>query len=121
MALTSSLAGLLMTMRPSRLELTLQLRLAVAAQTLLLPVLLGVGSFLGSGLILGQGIAALAAGQWAQHPGHHRAFLLTCLCGAAALVVALSCVRPGFVGPDHAVRVRVAEPSGIAAEQREGA
>ncbi|MFG2596917.1 MFS transporter [Streptomyces sp. NPDC048462] len=161
MAVTSSLAGLLMTMRPSSLELTLQLRLAVAAQALLLPALLGVGSFLGataalaaigcavaphlivlftlaervapmermgeamallgSGLILGQGVAALAAGQWAQRSGHHSAFLLTCLCGAAALVVALACVRPRLVDRDPAARVRVPEPGEIAEEQREGA
>ncbi|MHC3815438.1 MFS transporter [Streptomyces sp. DT9] len=158
MAVTSSLAGLIMTLRPIPLEPTLQLRLAVAAQALLLPTLLGVSSFLGataavaaigcavaphlivlftlaervapmermgeamallgSGLILGQGIAALAAGQWAQHSGYHGAFLLTCVCGAVALAVALACVRPWLTGPDHAVRLPGA--SAMAEEQRGG-
>ncbi|WUW26061.1 MFS transporter [Streptomyces sp. NBC_01463] len=151
MAVTSSLIGLAMTMRPSAMELTLQLRLAIAAQALLLlPLLLvdsfigataaiaGIGfavaphliavfnlgehiapmermgeamAFLGSGLIIGQGVAALAAGQLAEHYGHHSAFLLTCASGAAALVVALVCVRPGIIETHRAPR---AAESGLA-------
>ncbi|MFC1416157.1 MFS transporter [Streptacidiphilus cavernicola] len=144
MAVTSSAAGLLVTLRPSALELTLQLRIAIAAQALLLLPLLVVGGFLGaaaavagiglavaphliavftlaervaplermgeamavlgSGLIIGQGVAALAAGQLAQHFGYHSAFVLTCGCGVGAVVVALVFVRPGVMGLPRAAR-----------------
>ncbi|MEV8016107.1 MFS transporter [Streptomyces sp. NPDC086554] len=149
MAVTSSLTGLAITMRPITLDLTLQLRIAIAAQAvLLLPLLLvdgfvgataaiaGIGfavaphliavfnlaehvaplermgeamALLGSGLIVGQGIAALAAGQLAQHSGHHGAFLLTCASGAGALFVALACVRPKFIDPYRAERLPKSE------------
>ncbi|MGN5382208.1 MFS transporter [Streptomyces lasalocidi] len=139
MAVTSSLAGLLITVRPVALELTLQLRIAITAQAVLLLPLLAVGGFpgataavagiglavaphltavfslaeqaaplermgeamalLGSGLIVGQGISALAAGQLAQHfgpAGYHSAFVLTCASGAVAVAVACAFVRPGI-------------------------
>ncbi|MHA6761886.1 MFS transporter [Streptacidiphilus sp. PAMC 29251] len=141
MAVTSSLAGLLITMCPSALEPTRQLRLAIAAQAVLLLPLLFVGSFLGvtvtlagiglavaphlialftlaehaaplermgeamallgSGLIIGQGMSALAAGQLAQHSGYHGAYLLTCVSGAGALAVACVWVRPMAMGLDQ--------------------
>lgn len=50
-------------------------------------------SLLGSGLIVGQGIAALAAGQLAERFGHGAAFNLTCAAGAAAVLVAVALVR----------------------------
>lgn len=52
-----------------------------------------------SALIGGQGMAAVAAGQLAQHSGFRYAFLLTCGCGAAALLVALVFVRPTVFTP----------------------
>ncbi|MGW7822455.1 MFS transporter [Streptomyces puniciscabiei] len=52
-----------------------------------------------SALIGGQGMAAVAAGQLAQHSGFRSAFLLTCGCGAAALLVALVFVRPTVFTP----------------------
>ncbi|MFD0423897.1 MFS transporter [Streptomyces parvus] len=156
MAVTSALTGLAITMRPPAAELTLQLRLAVVAQTLLLLPLLLVDSFLGataalaaigfavaphliavftlaeqaaplermgeamtllgSGLIVGQGVAALAAGQLAQHHGHPSAFLLTCASGAVAALVAVTLVRPGTIGPYRAAPVPEAEPPKVAAD-----
>ncbi|MET9771934.1 MFS transporter [Streptomyces sp. NPDC006415] len=157
MAVTSALTGLAITMRPIALEVTLQLRLAIVAQTLLLLPLLLVDSFLGataaiaaigfavaphliavftlaeqvapmermgeamtflgSGLIVGQGAAALAAGQLAQHHGGHpSAFLLTCASGAVAVLVALTLVRPGTISPYRAAHVPEAEPRRVAAD-----
>ncbi|MGW8490776.1 MFS transporter [Streptomyces sp. NPDC055886] len=157
MAVTSALTGLAITMRPIALEVTLQLRLAIVAQTLLLLPLLLVDSFLGataaiaaigfavaphliavftlaeqvapmermgeamtflgSGLIVGQGVAALAAGQLAQHHGGHpSAFLLTCASGAVAVLVALTLVRPGTISPYRAAHVPEAEPRRVAAD-----
>ncbi|MFJ6613255.1 MFS transporter [Streptomyces sp. NPDC091289] len=156
MAVTSALTGLAITVRPIALELTLQLRLAIAAQAVLLLPLLAVDSFigataaiagigfavaphliavfnlaehvaplermgeamtlLGSGLIVGQGVAALAAGQLAQHSGHHSAFLLTCASGAVAVLVALALVRPGNIDPYRAAHVPKAEPPKVAAD-----
>ncbi|MFJ6515126.1 MFS transporter [Streptomyces sp. NPDC091406] len=157
MAVTSALTGLAITMRPIALELTLQLRLAIVAQTLLLLPLLLVDSFLGataaiaaigfavaphliavftlaeqvaplermgeamtflgSGLIVGQGVAALAAGQLAQHHGGHpSAFLLTCASGVVAVLVALTLVRPGTISPYRAAHVPEAEPRRVAAD-----
>ncbi|MFF4325578.1 MFS transporter [Streptomyces sp. NPDC001591] len=155
MAVTSSLAGLVIAARPLAMDLTLQLRIAMAAQAvLLLPLLLvdgfagataavaGIGfavaphliavfnlaehvapmermgeamALLGSGLIIGQGIAALAAGQLAQNSGYHSAFLLTCASGAVALLVALAWVRPQHISPHHAARKRSAEAAEAAA------
>ncbi|MBW5481339.1 MFS transporter [Streptomyces bambusae] len=149
MAVTSSAAGLVVTMRPSTLDPTLQLRIAITAQAvLLLPLLVvdgflgaaaavaGIGiavaphliavfilaeqvapmermgeamALLGSGLIVGQGVAALAAGQWAQHSGHHSAFVLTCACGAAAVCAAWAFVRPRTVDPYRAAHVPAAD------------
>ncbi|MFJ8387841.1 MFS transporter [Streptomyces sp. NPDC094438] len=154
MAVTSSLAGLLITMRPIALELTLQLRIAIAAQAVLLLPLLLVGSFpgataaiagiglavaphlialftlaesvaplermgeamalLGSGLIVGQGMSALAAGQLAQHAGYHSAFLLACASGAGAVFVALALVRPKIMDRYRAAdapAIEAAEPA----------
>ncbi|MFE6697160.1 MFS transporter [Streptomyces sp. NPDC057718] len=156
MAVTSALTGLAITMRPIALELTLQLRLAIVAQTLLLLPLLLVDSFLGataaiaaigfavaphliavfslaeqvaplermgeamtflgSGLIVGQGIAALAAGQLAQHHGHPSAFLLTCASGAVAVLAALALVRPGTISRYRAAHVPEEEPRRVAAD-----
>jgi MFS family permease len=133
MAVTSALAGIATTVRTARLTLTTRLRLAIAAQTILLLPLPAVEGFPGvtvviaaiglavaphliavfslaervapphrlseamallvSALIGGQGMAAVAAGQLAQHSGFRSAFLLTCGCGAAALLVALVFVR----------------------------
>ncbi|MFD8978435.1 MFS transporter [Streptomyces sp. NPDC059564] len=52
-------------------------------------------SLLGSGLIVGQGIAALTAGQLAEHFGHQMAFTLTCAAGATAVLTAVALVRTG--------------------------
>ncbi|MEU8528445.1 MFS transporter [Streptomyces sp. NPDC048629] len=149
MAVTSSVAGLLVTMRPSSLDPTLQLRIAITAQAVLLLPLLVVDSFLGaaaavagigiavaphliavfslaeqvsplermgeamallgSGLIVGQGIAALAAGQWAERSGHHSAFVLSCAAGAAAVCVAWTFVRPKPIDRHRAAHVRATD------------
>ncbi|MGW1292585.1 MFS transporter [Streptomyces sp. NPDC002533] len=149
MAVTSALTGLAITVRPLALGLTLQLRLAIVAQTVLLLPLLVVDSFvgataavaaigfavaphliavftlaeqvspmermgeamtlLGSGLIVGQGVAALAAGQLAQHHGHPTAFLLTCVSGAVAVLAAVTFVRPGLIDPPRAAHVTKGE------------
>ncbi|WNF29191.1 hypothetical protein RI138_21485 [Streptomyces sp. C11-1] len=55
-------------------------------------------TLLGSGLIVGQGIAALAAGQPARNPGHSSAFVLTWASGAAAVLAALVLVRWALEG-----------------------
>ncbi|MEU9030709.1 MFS transporter [Streptomyces sp. NPDC048383] len=133
MAVTSALAGGVVTFRPGTRDLTVRLRTAIVAQTVLLIPLLAVDGFLGataaiaaiglavaphliavfglaervapptrmgeamsllgSGLIIGQGVAALAAGQLAEQFGHRAAFTLTCACGALAALVALTLVR----------------------------
>ncbi|MEU3528088.1 MFS transporter [Streptomyces sp. NPDC038707] len=139
MAVTSALAGIATTVRTAGLALTTRLRLAIAAQAILLLPLPAVEGFAGvtvviaaiglavaphliavfslaervapphrlsetmallvSALIGGQGMAAVAAGQLAQHSGFRSAFLLTCGCGAAALLVALLFVRPTVFTP----------------------
>ncbi len=73
-------------------------------------------TLLGSGLTVGQGVAALAAGQLAQHHGHPSAFLLTCASGAVAALVAVALVRPGTIGPYRAAPVPEAEPPKVAAD-----
>ncbi|MER7106796.1 MFS transporter [Streptomyces sp. NPDC000229] len=50
-------------------------------------------AMLGSGLIVGQGVAALASGQLAQRWGHGAAFTFSCAAGVVAVAVALTFVR----------------------------
>ncbi|MEU3725824.1 MFS transporter [Streptomyces sp. NPDC031705] len=144
MAVTSALAGIAVTLRPGKRDLTVRLRIAIAAQALLLLPLLAVDGFLGaaaavagigaavaphliavfglaervapqtrmgeamsllgSGLIVGQGISALVAGQLAERSGHQTAFTLTCASGLAAVLAAVVLVRTA----PFAQRVRTA-------------
>ncbi|MFF8829921.1 MFS transporter [Streptomyces sp. NPDC015131] len=56
-------------------------------------------ALLGSGLIAGQGVAALVSGQLAERYGHGASFTFSCAAGAAAVAVALARVRrPAFPG-----------------------
>ncbi|MFG2287493.1 MFS transporter [Streptomyces sp. NPDC048595] len=133
MAVTSALVGLVATARPGKRDLTVRLRFAIVAQTLLVLPLLAVSGFagttlvvagigaavaphliavfglaervapaarmgeamtlLGSGLIVGQGVAAFAAGPLAQAYGFRAAFGVSCAAGLAACAVALVLVR----------------------------
>ncbi|MEV3988872.1 MFS transporter [Streptomyces sp. NPDC049837] len=62
-------------------------------------------ALLGSGLIIGQGVAALASGQLAQRWGHGAAFAFSCAAGVVAVAVALAFVRRApFAVPDAAPR-----------------
>lgn len=152
MAVTSALAGLVSTGRPGKRDLTVRLRLAIVAQTLLgLPLLVvdgfvgvtltvaGIGTavaphliavfglgervapaarmgeamaLLGSGLIVGQCVAAVAAGPLAQAYGFRAAFGLTCAAGPVACVVALSLVRGRRFTPVSGAPVRPVAPAG---------
>lgn len=143
MAVTSALSGLVCTARPGRRDLTVRLRLAITAQTLLvlpLPavdgfagatlVIAGIGAavaphliavfglgeriapaermaeamgLLGSALIVGQCVAAVAAGPLAQAYGFRAAFGLSCAAGLAACAVALPLVRERRFTPVSAV------------------
>ncbi|MFI6682826.1 MFS transporter [Streptomyces sp. NPDC050485] len=77
-------------------------------------------ALLGSGLIAGQGIAALAAGQLAQHSGYPAAFILTCASGTAAALTALTLVRPTTFASAPAASATAVEVTGPATDSRTG-
>ncbi|MFJ8077392.1 hypothetical protein ACIQ7Q_26525 [Streptomyces sp. NPDC096176] len=56
-------------------------------------------AFLGSGLIIGQGAAALAAGRLADRSGFGAAFACSCAAGLVAVTVAMTQVRPRTFAP----------------------
>ncbi|MEU9118987.1 MFS transporter [Streptomyces sp. NPDC048506] len=154
MAVTSALAGLVCTALPVKRDLTVRLRLAIVAQTLLVAPLLVVDGFagatlaiagigaavaphliavfglgervapaarmgeamalLGSGLIVGQCLAAVAAGPLAQAYGYRAAFGLSCAAGLAACGVALLLVRGRWFTAAGAGPVLAAPPVGPA-------
>ncbi|WP_051799206.1 MFS transporter [Streptomyces sp. NRRL S-337] len=139
MAVTSALAGLVTTALPVKRDLTVRLRWAIVAQTLLVLPLLAVDGFvgaslviagigvavaphliavfglgeriapaarmgeamalLGSGLIIGQCVAAVMAGPLAGAYGYRAAFWLSCGAGPVACAVALLFVRGRRFGP----------------------
>ncbi|WP_310727499.1 MFS transporter [Streptomyces sp. N2A] len=139
MAVTSALAGLVTTALPVKRDLTVRLRWAIVAQTLLVLPLLAVDGFvgaslviagigvavaphliavfglgeriapaarmgeamalLGSGLIIGQCVAAVVAGPLAEAYGYRAAFGLSCGAGPVACAVALLFVRGRRFGP----------------------
>lgn len=139
MAVTSALAGLVTTALPVKRDLTVRLRWAIVAQTLLVLPLLAVEGFegaslviagigvavaphliavfglgeriapaarmgeamalLGSGLIIGQCVAAVVAGPLAEAYGYRAAFGLSCGAGPVACAVALLFVRGRRFGP----------------------
>ncbi|GAA1953342.1 MFS transporter [Kitasatospora viridis] len=133
MGATSAAAGVLLAAFSERFDLTVRLRVALAAQALLALTLLlvegAVGAtlavaaiglavapalialfglveriapvdrmgeamtFLGSGMIAGQGLAVVAAGRLAGGHGYSAAFSMTCAAGGLAVLLALMLVR----------------------------